>query len=129
LTQALLLRVLQEAAALPRDQLGSIVVLNDPGRLNIESMREGMDIYSVRFPPSGLVEVVAADPAAVEQAYAAIADPRNVVLIHPELDAGLRRSLEQAVAGYGKRSCSMRTASGEERFKLWYAPQLDPPCR
>jgi Dolichyl-phosphate-mannose-protein mannosyltransferase len=128
-TEALLLRVLQGAAALPGEQPGSIVVLNDPGRLHIESMREGMDIYSIRFPPSGLVEVVAADSAAVERARAVIADPRTAVLIHPALDAGLRQSLERAVASYGKRSCSMRTAAGEERFKLWYAPQLDPPCR
>ena len=39
-----------------------------------------------------------------------------------------RQSLEQQIAEAGKAPCSVRTSTGEERFKLWTAPGTPDLC-
>jgi len=57
-----------------------------------------------------------------------VADPSRAVVPSPFMSPEVREHVERQIAATGKTPCSVRTTTGQERFKLWASPSLPDLC-
>jgi len=123
----LMLRLAERIAALPAGQrVGLLLVTDEEGPrsdiatvLNVYALPEQAKRYTVistsgaRLGPAELARVS-------DRGFAVIASP----FMSPELQEGVERQ----IASTGKTPCSVRTSTGQERFKLWTSSEVPNLC-
>ncbi len=85
-----------------------------------------LEVYSLR--PSDFVEIAAPRGELPPADRERVADPKSAVFVSARLPPAERQTIEQQIAEAGKVPCSVRTSTGEERFKLWTAPGTPDLC-
>ena len=127
--QVLFLRLSEDILTAEHQQPKRFIFINDPSSLHIDSLRELLDIYSVPFGPSQIVEVVPEGPDLPVPAIPDIADPNSLIIINPRMPDSWETSYHQKLQELGKVPCEIRNTNGELRFLLWYAKGATQICR
>ncbi len=122
----LMLRLAENIAAQPNDRRPALLLLADEQgpRSDIATFLTvyGMPDQAARYSViSGGAELAPAE-------LARMADPAVAVAPAPFLTDERRDAFERQLAAAGKTPCSVRTTTGQERFRLWTSPGTPNLC-
>ena len=57
-----------------------------------------------------------------------LADARSLVIMHPDVPTADRSSVEEALRGFAKIPCAVRTTGGDFRFSVWQSAKIPRVC-
>ncbi len=120
----LVVRLARRIEELPGSALRLLFLTDAPGESGGIPML--LEVYSLR--PTDFAEVAAPEGALTPEDRARVADARSAVFVSTRMPPERRDALEREIAAAGKKPCSVRTTTGEERFRLWTAPGVPDLC-
>jgi len=85
-----------------------------------------LEVYSLRA--TDFAEITPVDGRLAPADRRRVADAKTAVFVSARLPPEARDSLEQEIAATGKKPCTVRTSTGQERFRLWTAPGTPDLC-
>jgi hypothetical protein len=87
-----------------------------------------LNVYDLKDSARQFAEIPVPDGVLAPADRSRVADPAHAVVVSPRLAPELREPLEREIASTGKSPCSVRTSTGQERFKLWTSPGVPDLC-
>jgi hypothetical protein len=85
-----------------------------------------LEVYSLR--PHDFAEITAPEGVLTPADRARVADPKTAVFVSERFEPERRQALEREIAATGKVPCSVRTTTGQARFRLWTSPGAPDLC-
>jgi hypothetical protein len=85
-----------------------------------------LEVYSL--PSGDFAEIAAPEGTLTPEARARVGDPSTAVFVSERFEPERREALEREIAATGKVPCSVRTTTGQERFRLWTLPGAPDLC-
>jgi hypothetical protein len=123
----LMVRLARRDESLPAARRLRFRVLNGPdgSKADIPMI---LRVYDLQESARNFAELTVSANGLSAADLARIADPSLAVLASPYMSPEVRDRVERQIAAAGKVSCSVRTTTGQERFKLWTAPGAPDLC-
>jgi hypothetical protein len=123
----LILRLARRIESLPAGQRVHLLLLSrtDGDGSGIPML---LNVYSLKESAEHFAEIPVHEDALTPSEQTRIADPGRAVIVSPHVDQQLRERVEREIAATGKMPCSVRTSTGQERFKLWRSPEVPDLC-
>ena len=123
----LILRLARRIESLPAPQRVHLLLLSQtegdgggiPTVLNVYSLKESAEHFA---------EIPLHEDTLTPSELTRVADPGRAVIVSPRIDQQFRERVEREIAATGKMPCSVRTSTGQERFKLWRSPEVPDLC-
>jgi hypothetical protein len=78
-------------------------------------------VYGIPSSPTQLMDVVVDGPVFPDSSKYLLADPKSLIIFHPQLNTDWQTSLGVELQNMGKSVCDIKTNDGQTRFQMWYS--------
>jgi hypothetical protein len=78
-------------------------------------------VYGIPSSPTQLLDVVVDGPVFPDSSKYLLADPKSLIIFHPQLSTDWQSGLGVELQNMGKSVCDIKTNDGQTRFQMWYS--------
>ncbi len=123
----LVVHLAKRAESLPPGQRPRLVMLS-PSATDGVGIVVMLGVYDLQESASRFSTIAVGDDASGSPEPALLSERDAAIFVAPQVQEAARERLERALGAAGRIPCSVRTTTGQERFRLWSFPGTPSLC-